>query len=110
MGVEMTLKEGDFVYTDKGIEQVHWCEVNGEKELVTPKGFMLGDVPSFEENREKEINVIGYEMVRNWNEEAQKVLRKAKGMLTIYKTNLDKQSTYSEQEVKDVILKIEEFC
>lgn len=45
------LNEGDFVYTDKGIEQVHWCEVNGEKQLVSPKGFILGDVPTF----------IGYE-------------------------------------------------
>jgi len=43
------LNEGDFVYTDKGIEQVHWCEVNGKKELVSPKGYILGDVPSFDE-------------------------------------------------------------
>lgn len=43
------LNEGDFVYTDRGIEQVHWCEVNGEKELVSPEGYILGDVPSFDE-------------------------------------------------------------
>lgn len=40
------LTEGSYVYTDLGIEQVHWCEVNGEKELVTPKGYIHGDVPS----------------------------------------------------------------
>lgn len=40
------LTEGSYVYTDLGIEQVHWCEVNGEKELVTPKGYILGEVPS----------------------------------------------------------------
>ena len=40
------LTEGSYVYTDLGIEQVHWCEVNGEKELVTPKGYIHGEVPS----------------------------------------------------------------
>ena len=43
------LNEGDFVYTDRGIEQVHWCEVNGEKQLVSPIGFILGDVPPHSE-------------------------------------------------------------
>lgn len=42
------LKEGHYVYTDLGIERVHWCIVNGEKELVTPKGYILGDVPNYE--------------------------------------------------------------
>lgn len=43
------LNEGDFVYTDRGIEQVHWCEVNGKKQLVSPKGFIFGDVPPHSE-------------------------------------------------------------
>ena len=30
----MTFEEGQYVYTDNGIEKVHYCFVNGEKELV----------------------------------------------------------------------------
>ena len=41
------LKEDDYVYTDLGVEKVHYCEVNGEKEMITPKGFIIGDVPDF---------------------------------------------------------------
>lgn len=41
------LIEGYLVYTDKGIERVHWCEVNGVKELVSPKGKVYGYVPDY---------------------------------------------------------------
>lgn len=53
------LKEDDYVYTDLGVEKVHYCEVNGEKEMVTPKGFILGDVPDF-----KKWNWIKLENIR----------------------------------------------
>ena len=43
------LTENTWVYTDKGIENVHWCNVDGVDELVTPKGKVLALVPSYEE-------------------------------------------------------------
>lgn len=41
------LIEGYLVYTDNGIEKVHWCNVNGVKELVSPKGKVYGYVPDY---------------------------------------------------------------
>lgn len=49
------LIEDYLVYTDNGIEKVHWCNVNGVKELVSPKGKVYGYVPDyFEVKRLKE--------------------------------------------------------
>lgn len=45
------LIEDYLVYTDNGIEKVHWCEVNGVKELVSPKGKVYGYVPDYFENK-----------------------------------------------------------
>lgn len=44
-----SLTENTWVYTDKGIENVHWCNVYGVDELVTPKGKVLAPVPSYSE-------------------------------------------------------------
>ena len=44
-----SLTENTWVYTDKGIENVHWCNVDGVDELVTPKGKVLATVPSYDE-------------------------------------------------------------
>ena len=41
------LIEDYLVYTDNGIEKVHWCNVNGVKELVSPKGKVYGYVPDY---------------------------------------------------------------
>ena len=41
------LIENYLVYTDNGIEKVHWCNVNGVKELVSPKGKVYGYVPDY---------------------------------------------------------------
>ena len=41
------LIENYLVYTDNGIERVHWCNVNGVKELVSPKGKVYGYVPDY---------------------------------------------------------------
>jgi hypothetical protein len=41
------LIEDYLVYTDEGIERVHWCNVNGVKELVSPKGKVYGYVPDY---------------------------------------------------------------
>lgn len=41
------LIEGYLVYTDNGIERVHWCNVNGVKELVSPKGKVYGYIPDY---------------------------------------------------------------
>ena len=41
------LIEDYLVYTDNGIERVHWCNVNGVKELVSPKGNVYGYVPDY---------------------------------------------------------------
>ena len=41
------LIEDYLVYTDNGIERVHWCNVNGVKELVSPKGKVYGYVPDY---------------------------------------------------------------
>lgn len=41
------LIEDYLVYTDNGIERVHWCNVNGVKELVSPKGTVYGYVPDY---------------------------------------------------------------
>jgi len=41
------LIEGFLVYTDNGIEKVHWCNVNGVDELVSPKGKVYGYVPDY---------------------------------------------------------------
>lgn len=41
------LIEGYLVYTDNGVEKVHWCNVNGVKELVSPKGKVYGYVPDY---------------------------------------------------------------
>ena len=45
------LVENYLVYTDNGIEKVHWCNVNGVKELVSPKGKVYGYVPDYFENK-----------------------------------------------------------
>lgn len=45
------LIENYLVYTDNGIEKVHWCNVNGVKELVSPKGKVYGYVPNYFENK-----------------------------------------------------------
>lgn len=45
------LIEDYLVYTDNGIERVHWCNVNGVKELVSPKGKVYGYVPDYFENK-----------------------------------------------------------
>ena len=42
------LIEGAYYYTENGIEKAHYCEVNGVRELVTPKGEVLYPVPSYE--------------------------------------------------------------
>lgn len=57
------LIEGYLVYTDNGIEKVHWCNVNGVKELVSPKGKVYGYVPDYFEVKRlqeqlKEANAI----------------------------------------------------
>lgn len=44
---EEELIEDYLVYTDNGIERVHWCNVNGVKELVSPKGKVYGYVPDY---------------------------------------------------------------
>ena len=44
-----SLTENTWVYTEKGIENVHWCNVDGVDELVTPKGKVLAPVPSYDE-------------------------------------------------------------
>ena len=103
------LEEGQYVYTDNGIEKVHYCFVNGEKELVTPKSFVYSDVPDFIEYKNLTEDVISLPLIRKWNVDAQNVLRKAKGMLTILKTIQDKQTTYREMEIKETIFKIEEL-
>lgn len=43
-----SLTENTWLYTDKGIENVHWCNVDGVDELVTPKGKVLAPVPSYD--------------------------------------------------------------
>lgn len=45
------LIENYLVYTDNGIEKVHWCNVNGVKELVSPKGKVYGYVPDYFQNK-----------------------------------------------------------
>ena len=47
-----SLTENTWVYTDKGIEKVHWCNVYGVDELVTPKGKVLSPVPSYDEYKQ----------------------------------------------------------
>lgn len=42
------LIEGAYYYTENGIEKAHYCEVNGVRELVTPKGEVLYPVPNYE--------------------------------------------------------------
>jgi hypothetical protein len=103
------LEEGQYVYTDNGIEKVHYCFVNGEKELVTPKSFVYANVPNFVEFKNLEEDTVSLPLIRLWNVKAQEVLRKAKGMLTILKTIQAEQTTYSEKEIKETILKIEEL-
>ena len=44
---EEELIEDYLVYTDKGIERVQWCNVNGVKELVSPKGKVYGYVSDY---------------------------------------------------------------
>ena len=46
------LTENTWVYTENGIENVHWCNVNGVDELVSPKGKVLAPVPSYDEYKE----------------------------------------------------------
>ena len=58
------LTEGSYVYTDLGIERVHWCEVNGEKELVTPKGYILGSVLDFDTHARLVTNNIAIELCK----------------------------------------------
>lgn len=48
MQMTKSLTENTWVYTDKGIENVHWCNVNGVDELVTPKGEVLAPVPDYQ--------------------------------------------------------------
>lgn len=44
------LKDGAFYYTINGIEEAHFCEVNGVPELVMPElEEVLAPVPSYEE-------------------------------------------------------------
>lgn len=51
------LKDYAFYYTNDGIEQAHYCEVNGVKELVMPElDEVLAPVPSYEE----------WEQLQNW--------------------------------------------
>lgn len=42
------LIEGAYYYTENGIEKAHYCEVNGVRELVTPKAEVFDPVPSYE--------------------------------------------------------------
>ena len=42
-------KEGSYVYTENGIEKVHYCQVGCITERVTPKANILAPVPSYEE-------------------------------------------------------------
>lgn len=69
------LIEGYLVYTDNGIERVHWCNVNGVKELVSPKGKVYGYVPDYFEVKRlqeqiKEANEVikEYGKFNNWGE------------------------------------------
>ena len=61
------LIEGYLVYTDNGIEKVHWCNVNGVKELVSPKGKVYGYVPDyFEVKRLQEQLAEANEVIANF--------------------------------------------
>lgn len=89
------LAEDDYVYTDLGVEKVHYCEVNGEKEMATPKGFILGDVPDF-----KQWNWIKLDNIRvNMGNS------KLKQQLAIAVEALDKVATYmtcDEVEIREI--------
>ena len=48
MSLTDNLVDGIFYYTSSGIEKCHICTVNGIKEVVTPKGLVWRQVPSYD--------------------------------------------------------------
>lgn len=76
------LIENYLVYTDNGIEKVHWCDVNGVKELVSPKGKVYGYVPDyFEVKRLQEQLKEANEVIKKYRR-FEVALKVEKGTLT----------------------------
>ena len=69
-----SLTENTWVYTDKGIENVHWCNVDGVDELVTPKGKVLAPVPSYDEIKRLQKQLNEANVVIKWYDGLEKML------------------------------------
>lgn len=48
VGGTLICKEGSYVYTENGIEKVHYCQVGCITERVTPKSNIIAPVPSYD--------------------------------------------------------------
>jgi hypothetical protein len=79
-------KEGSYVYTENGIEKVHYCQVGCITERVTPKANILAEVPSYEEwQKYVEANENMFSVVKMLNKDnyqLEKDINKLKELLS----------------------------
>lgn len=61
VGGTLICAEGSYVYTEKGIEKVHYCQVGCITERVTPKVSIIAPVPSYKEWQKLD------EMCKHWS-------------------------------------------
>ena len=77
---ELQLIEGNFYYTENGIERCHWCIINGEPELVSPKTQVLAKVATYDEYKAfKEKLDVAMKVLWMINNDSNEAIVKIKG-------------------------------